>query len=314
MYRILKSYRLFLVLTFITAITFGSDNLIFAKKTLSKNFEKSKYQRVAILVCRMGGAGYDLPVPITLGTNYANRTPKPQSPASFKRNKVDVFIDDEQRLHESVPGYPLLATTKIPKYEAQYYANITPSIYQMVDSVLTSKGYQSSELRKISAGWEQSFSEMTVKDICGRLKGMVDALLILHYTDCGDVSLDTVKMVRIEKGFSSLSYSIAMFDIQTGERLLNYETTFGLNVHTLMTKDPQMKERDRIEIIPDAKPEVTFERGFSIKERGILLIPETTVYIFHFSDDEVVEYAMNYLQNGYKDDIWDITGLEKLIP
>jgi hypothetical protein len=314
MSRMLKTCRPFLIFIAIITLIVLSNGLAVAKSPLSKNFVKDKYPRIAILVCRMGGAGYSLPSPITLKTNYANRIAKPQSAASFKADKVDVYIDDEQRLKESIPDYPRLAVTKVPKYEAQYFRNITPQIYQTVNTVITGKGYQATDLRQASTGWETPFSEMTVNDICTRLKGMADALLVLHYTDCGDSSIDTVKMVRVQKGFSSMFYRVAMFDVQSGERLLDYEVTFGMNVQSLMLKDPQMKEKDRIETISDAKPGVTFERGFSIKERGLLLLSETTANVFHFTDDEIVQYAMDYLRNGYKDDIWDITGLEKLIP
>lgn len=296
-------------------VLFPVHNSIPAKTLLPKNFDKSRYQRIAIIVCRMNSTELDLPSPITLEFDYANRNPKFQLKSNTKLTETDIYIDDERRLKEVIPGYPLIAKSeKSPKFEYRYYKNVSPQIYQAISAFLNDKGYQANDLKKLGADWEKPFSEMTVAGICNALKGTTDALLVFHYTDCGFSYVSEVSWERIDQGFSKFAHKIAMFDIQTEAQLLEYDAPM-INLNSALHREYNRKNPDlkgRLEILPNPQNEIQYDQGYWLKEKKGLFFSLSHIYVHRYSEEEMIDILTRYIIKG--NSTFNVIGLEKLIP
>ena len=72
---------------------------------VAENYNKGKYKRIGVLVARTGNMeSWSGASPITLETDYARRVSRPWK--SESEPSINVFIEDEARLVESIPNYP----------------------------------------------------------------------------------------------------------------------------------------------------------------------------------------------------------------
>lgn len=283
-------------------------------QALPKDFDKAKYPRIGYLVCRMGVTKLGLIDPITPDLDFAYR------PASGKSRsgQKNFLIDDEQRLREAVPEYPLSGTSSTPKARRNYYRNLTVPIIGELQTMLTRKGYQAIDVRQAAAGWDTPWSEMTVRAIGERLRGTVDALLVLNYIDAGEYRYETPMIDRIEQGFSHLYFASLLLDIQTGRVLLANAQTMGIAVTDAIASDPEVQadpeKRKRVEELKDVSRDFPITQGYYAKERKNLLIKCESAVIIRLPEEEVLQLVLKYLLRGSKQKYGDVPGLETLIP
>ncbi len=272
---------------------------------LSKNYARDKYKRVALLVVRVGNLSrVGGPVPVALDTDYSVRTPQVGSALLQYPAKVDVYIEDEARLRESLPEYP-----DYPLHGAiekiKHFKNITPQIYKAVSSLLTEKGYHVVNAKEVAASWRKKISDMKVGEIVDALKKDADAVLVMHYTDVGYYFAFAGGYTRIFEGFVQLNYAVAMFDVNTKERLMHFRSD-----------NPFL----------DAVPRVIMEdpgvNGSELTKK-IKTVGSRDLYYYNVdlsaAEDEVIALVMGYLRRGNNvkkgdSERWKWTGLDEVIP
>ena len=94
-------------------LSFSESTTLLAKKKIDSNL----YRKVGILVNRMTNKKVYSPMPrITLKTDYSIRN---------STQGTNVYIDDQKRLSESVPNYPLY-TGSTTDHILMYYKNFSP--------------------------------------------------------------------------------------------------------------------------------------------------------------------------------------------
>ncbi len=274
---------------------------------ISKNYSKEKYKRIALLVVRVGNLTHNgCPVPIILDTDYSIRTPQVGSTFLQYPAKVDVYIEDEDRLRESLPAYPNYTLHGLT-VKVKYFKNITPQIYKTVSGLLAEKGYHVVDVKEVAASWPKKISEMKISEIVEALKKDVDAVLVMHYADIGYyyvwsrdraplIDYYAWKCAKLElTGFVKLEYVVSMFDAYTKEKVVHYKSNNPL-MATAMAEDPEIKNNP--ELAKKIKTEASCDR------------------VNHsFTDDEVINFAMRYLSKGIhvKDRVsWK--GLEEVMP
>jgi hypothetical protein len=262
---------------------------------IAKDFNKPRHKRVGLLVARMGNRVYSGVSVITPQTNYANRIPRSQSTASFSEDFVDVYIEDDNRLRESLPDYPDYSTDglsnigSLRKQYTRYFKNISPQVYESVSRLLTEKDYEVINVKEQSRSWSKPVSEMTIADICAQLQGTVDALLVLHYMDVGDSYLYTVTNESKDTGFSALSYTISMFDVASRERLLFFRPLFPYRIGVAMAHDPEIISN------PALKDKILL---LETTERHGLASTTNTTFSYSLSDEEIIHLTMKYVCHG----------------
>jgi len=285
---------------------------------ISPNFTREKYRSIGLLIVRMGNYYPGTPALITLKTDYSVRTPKTQSTLGLSEDKVDVCIEDESLIQKSLPDYPNFKTRSTPKTVAKYFKNITPRLYQNTLKVLSRKGYRLFDIRQLSNAWSKNLYEMTVNEMIDELKGKVDAILIIHYTDIGDYYMNAVNIILDSKGFSWLDYTMSMFDVSTKERIMNYTPSTVLIAKAMLND---------VEIPPDAGilqkikiNEKNIPLGFYNRYDLSKMVSIDKLKIrYDFSDDEIIRYAMKYFSKGisYETESGfniDWKGLDEVIP
>jgi hypothetical protein len=265
----------------------------------------------------MGNRVYSGVSIITPQTNYANRASRSQSTTSFSEDFIDVYIDDENRLRESLPNYPEYMTEGLSnmgplrKQYTRYFKNISPQVYASVSRLLTEKGYEVFNVKELGRTWPKPVSEMTITDICGQLQGKVDALLVFHYMDIGDSYLYAITIETKDTGFSALSYTVSMFDVASKERLLFFRPLFPYRIGMAMAHDPEIISN------PALKDKISI--AHTTEQHGSTST-KMTVYSYSFSDDEVIQQAMKYICHGitYRVDgipgTQEWKGLDALVP
>ena len=213
----------------------------------------------------------------------------------MKSDTHDVYIEEEGRLHESLPNYPYCSYLVDGSY-GKFFGNITPQLSSRIGQLLGRKGYEVVDLRKIATAWDKPISEMTVDELLGRSRGIVDAVFIFHYHDYGDYLVKVGGAMGQGTGFTEISYAGAMFDVATKERTLSFEPRplSGRNIVEAIAHDP--------EILADPA-----RRGKVIAKYG-----ETTK--IWFSDEEVVQLAAKYICYGMKWGWNEWTGLDVIVP
>ena len=271
----------------IIALVFSLMGCATTHKT-SSHIDKTRYKRVGVLVTRMGNEVYSGVSPIILQTNYTNRRSVTQPYLALSEKFVDVYIEEEGRLKESIPNYPKYKSSAGenigPLYKASqyYFKNITPQLFAHVSQLLTEKGYEVVNLRQVSKDWNKPISEMTVDEIIEKSRGVVDAIFIFHYMDVGDSfqSLNAVSTSYVQtKGFGFLSYTVAMFDVATKERILSFRPAWPYRISAVLVNDPEILAD------PALKQKVSNVGG----------LEKTT-----FSDEEIVERVAKYICYGVK--------------
>ncbi len=273
---------------------------------VNPHYEKAEYRRVGLLVVRVANqAGCFPPVPITLQTNYANRHSELPSGFFVKSETHDVYIEEEGRLHESLPSYPYCSRVEKDSVLAKgsyttFFRNITPQLTIHIGQFLAGKGYGVVDLRTVAATWDKPMSEMTVDELLGRSRGIVNAVFIFHYRDLGEYSLRGAGVAAGGSegtGLTSISYSGAMFDVATKERILSFTPSLGGNPNVIeaIAHDP--------EILADPL------------RRGKVVNPSYNHWKLLFSDEEIVELVAKYICYGVKwgwSNQW--TGLNVIVP
>lgn len=283
-----------------------------------QEFDKSKYGRVGILITRTGGAGLGAPNEITLNTNYANRIPSKET-----NQPRDVYIETDSRLKEVIPEYPIAYSLKrggLFKFtsEVNYYRNLSPIIQQTVSNTFREKGYQVIDVAGVSQAFNKPLSEMSIAEILTALKGSADALLVLHYTDFGNSYYDDQHVRRTDKGFSSLAYTLALFDVTTGEKLLKFEPFYTISIKNVLQNDQEIKANPELskKLRYIDSPKEDFERGFFTRTRLGVWDATTTGMVFDVSEDDIIQCVMKYIRKGFKLENYNkwMGGLEQKIP
>lgn len=313
-----KRLKLLVVETLMLTFLLSATCIAAPAAPAAAKLDKAKYPRIGLLVSRMGGAGFTSPLDITLQTSYAVSAPA-------GKTAKDSYLEDETRLKGLSPEYPLLYLEKrggiFAFYsEQKYYKNITAAVYRSVGGLLAEKGYQVVDVREASRGWAKPLADMTIEQIAAALKGTVDALFVLHYTDYGDAVYDDQHSRKITRGFPALAFKAAAFDLATGERLLAAFPKHRINLYTLLQNDPEIKAdpilSKKIRTLDSASADLPFTFGYWLRTRSSLVSASAQAVIFDLSEDEILAYALKYMRKGYKDYAWNETlaGLEKYLP
>ncbi|HWR72073.1 MAG TPA: hypothetical protein VN604_02780 [Nitrospirota bacterium] len=274
---------------------------------ISNNYSKQNYKRVALLVVRVGNLSrVGCPVPVTLDTDYSVRTPQVGSTFLQYPAKVDVYIEDEDRLRQSLPAYPDYPMHGFTE-KVKYYKNITPQIYKAVSGLLTRKGYQVVNVQEAAASWPKKVSEMKVVEIVDALKKDADAVLVLHYADLGYYYGSAGGVSNEIKGFVELNYVAAMFDANTKERLVYYkfDGPYLDTIPRVVSQDPFIKGDPELA----KKVKIEGKRGYSYRYAASL----------SFTEDEIIDFVMRYLCKGVaigetEESSWKWVGLDEIIP
>ena len=272
-----------------------------------KVIELSKFPRVAVLVCRMANPS-GLLSPITAETDYNIEAPD---------KKHDVCGENEARLKSAFPGFPVKTSSHVPKMENEFCGNLTEPITRTVSTMLEGKGRAIVYVRSLAPSWPQPLDQMKVGGILAALSGKADALLVVHYMDQGNAIYDSVKVRRVDHGFSGFICKLALFEVAGAKPVGEAET--WINPMALAANDSGLSAgapwKEKIKVIDGAKKDTAFQRGFSITERQGLLFSTTTVTTFDATDEEMVGLAMHYLVDGLhgKSYLIDVSGLKELL-
>lgn len=250
----------------------------------AKDFNKNIYNKIGLLVVRVGGVSYfgNSPIPVLFTRDYSKRIPEATYALGIPSAKDDVYIEGE-RLHEAIPTYPKFKLS--PGIE--FYKNITPRIYQTVSDALRDKGYVVSDVNKIALERGKLISEMKVDDIAALSMDSVDALLVFHYMDIGNMQQP------LSKGFTKLIYTFTLFDTRTKAGLLFFKSS--VNIFTTVQSDNDIKND------PELMKKIHYNEA-------------NNVVRLDFSEEELIGYFMKYLRVGSFEygERWD--GLNNIIP
>jgi hypothetical protein len=213
---------------------------------VSKKLSKQNYPRVGILVSRMGSLYPGDLARISPGIDYARRRPRKPNYWGLDEEKLNVLIENDQRIKESIPTYPLYRNRTRINENAQFYRNISQPLYGMLKSIFQGKGYEVVNLRELAKNWQPLYSELRIEEIIKKAQPDMDALLVMHYIGMKDHSyryhLGSVEQTGNTKvvsrttvsgrcaGFFKLFYSVAMFDAATRELLLSVHVDDGIQV------------------------------------------------------------------------------------
>ena len=268
---------------------------------VSPAYDKTKYQRIGVIVNRMGNIQDDFGyiMPADLDTDYSVRTPIPYEYGSEAKPR-DVYIGDIRRIRESLPNYPEYEAESRFEY-IKYYKDITPQIYENVRQTLIQKGYSVIDIKKAEKEWAKPISEIKIRQIVEQLKGVVDVLFVMHYMDRGPYVWDNVARRSDFTGFTQLKYTISMFDIVNKERVLflEYEEISPIQA---ITGDPEI------------------QRDQKLKTKAVR---SGTSYHLKFREDEIINLVMKYMRQGLVYNHYSelrnyetvrIKGLNELIP
>jgi len=250
---------------------------------VSPNFDKNKLKKVGLLVCRVGSFHSGVIAPIVLEADYSNRIPKRELSAGmlYLKEHKDVYIETDSRIKESFPDYPKIRNAYMGE---TFFKNITPDIYRVVESCLSTKGYLVTDVAGASRAWNQPLSEMTVSEILSRLKGSVDALLVFHYMD-----------MAVDRMFAEIMYNFSVFDLSTNERVLYFNSRWPYpSIIEAIHKDPSVPAGTITkEKVSDSSSEVSQYTGRA-GSRG-----ERYLYRHNLSSDQIAGYALKYMRYGF---------------
>lgn len=269
-------------------------------RTVSKNYDKTKYRSVGILVTRMGHFISANLKPISSDTDYSIRIP------TYKRNVwdskcQDVYIESDERLHESLPDYPHYRHEKqvlVGDIDETYCQNITPAIQESCSAFFRERGYDVVNVRDVASNWDPPLSEMTIGAIVQKLRGVADMLFVLHYMDVGSFQVHDShgawnKFDVKRSGLVRLDNAIAVFGISSGERLVERGDQ-QLLVHSRIFRDPKLQKdprySGRIRVI--SKREEKMDSSDWRKR----YITTSEKFESDLTPDEMVEIAMGYLR------------------
>ncbi len=274
------------VLTALIVTLIGCGSLKFHE--VSKNYNDTKYHKVAILITRMGHFYPGLLDRISVSTDYSIWQPKyAYNPISS--GFTDVYIESEQRLHKSLPGYPHYRERF--GHAASYYGNITTPIKNTVIDFYRNRGKKVYDIQERAEKWEPDLSALKVSDILAKLQGVADILFILHYMDVGHYSVKggDIKSETSGRFLNHLYNSIAIFDIDTGERILFRDGGLASRISVIdrLVRDQQLLNN------PKYKNRIKYEKS---KSPSGMFSKISENFSTDLSSDEVVDIAMTYLE------------------
>jgi|LGVF01.1.fsa_nt_gb hypothetical protein len=294
---------IFIAFLLISSCLVGCSSLSHYK--ISPDFEKSKYKRIGLLVCRIGNKHEGVLAPITIETDYSNRICKRELSAGmlYMKDHKDIYIDDNERLLEGFPNYPVFRCNVAPDSSKQcikFYKNITPHIYKTLEEVLNDKGYKVIDIKEITKTWNPPFSEMNIQKIINNIGNNIDALLVFHYFDVENNGM-----------FSDLWYTLSMFDVLSKKSVIDFQSFYFGGIVSALYSDQEMPY-GKIEV-HDTKQST--EKSMSVGGGWELVTTTTkTKLLIHLSEEEIIEYVMKYLRYGFKSHSDSDKGLEVIIP
>lgn len=303
---IIKSSAIFIICLLIVSFAIGCSSLSHYK--ISKDYKKYKYKRVGLLVCRMGNKHEGVLSPITLETDYSNRIYKRELSAGmvYMKEHKDIFIDDNKRMMEGFPNYPVYRCYNGPNSSKQckrFYKNITSNINATLKEVLNDKGYEVIDIKKTAKTWNPPFSEMKIDKIIDKVGRDIDALLVFHYFDVGTNEILT-----------DLWYRLAVFDVNTKKNVIDFQSFYFDGVVATLFSDKEIPPGKIVVLDQNKTEKQIFSQSTSISQ--IKWISKTTKLrlSIRMSEKEIIEYAMKYLRYGFKSQNNHDRGLESIIP
>lgn len=267
--------RFLSILIFISLLLSFSESItLLAKKKIDSNL----YRKVGILVNRMSNKQVYSPMPrITLKTDYSTREPT---------RGTNVYIDDQKRLSESVPNYPLY-TGSTTDHILMYYKNFSPHITKGMAAFFNQKGFEAIDFHTLAKDMNIPFSEMSIASILKACSAKIDALFILHYMDIGNFLVQKKGVQSKNRGFGSILYSIAVFDANKQKRLFYYSPIFPLTIENSLAHDADIVNN----------PESGNKIKIDCREKGRI----TETHVTHtFTDDELINHMIRIIINGLK--------------
>ena len=202
---------------------------------------------------------------------------------------------------------------------AKYYRNISPQIRRNVVEVLKNKGYRTVDVSELSQSWSKPYSEMTVADILEALNDKCEALFTLHYVDFGPYEYDDIRSQVKCEGFSSLAYTVSMFDVTTRERIIFVED-MRITPYYAIAGDPEIMSNPKSadKVLKKSYKSPQYYTGGGIYRQGASIG-------LNFTEEEIIELVMKYMRKGivYKyfydagpSDYMNVSvrGLERILP
>ena len=263
---------------------------------VSNKYNTTKYQNVSILITRMGHFYPGMLDRISDQSDYAIRIPIYRyNPHSAKF--TDVYIESKQRIRASLPEYPYYRQRN--GHTSAYYGNITTPIKNTVINFFKNRGKEVCDVQVQAVKWEPKLSELKISDILKKLNGVSDILFVLHYMDVGYYRIKGGGINSETKGrfLNHLYNSIAIFDLDTGERILFRDGGLVSRIRVIdrMVRDQQLMNN------PKYKNRIKYEKSRSTSG-ALIQISEN--FSTDLSSDEIVDIAMIYLERD----------LNKIIP
>jgi hypothetical protein len=263
---------------------------------VSNKYNNKKYQKVSILITRMGHFYPGMLGRISDQTDYAIRIPIYEY-NPYNAKFTDVYIDSEQRIRASLPEYPYYRQRH--GHTSAYYGNITTPIKNTVFNFFEDRGKEVYDVQVQAVKWEPKLSELKISDILKKLNGVSDILFVLHYMDVGYYRIKGGGINSETKGrfLNNLYNSIAIFDLDTGERILFRDggLVSRISVIDRMVHDKQLMNN------PKFNNRIKYEKS---KATSGAFIQISENFSTDLSPDEIVDIAMIYLERD----------LNKIIP
>lgn len=269
---------------------------------INKDFDKTKYKRIGLLVFRVGNYSSGVIAPILPETDYSNKVPKRELSAGslYMKEHKDVMMEDDAHLREAFPDYPRIRN---PFGIETFYKNITPQVYKVLEACLIDKGYKVTDVTDISRSWRKPVSEMTIKEIVSQVRDHVDALFVCHYMD-----------IATQGTLSALMYNFSMFDVSSNESVLYFNSYLSPSMLDLISEDPSVPpEKITKRKVSERSREEAESTLWKIRVRS-----ETYLIQAAMSEEEIVQYALKYMRFGFPKEWQGIIkpkpALESLIP
>jgi hypothetical protein len=139
----------------------------------------------------------------------------------------------------------------------------------------------------------------------------------MHYLDHGNAVYDSVKVRRVDRGFSGFQGKLALFETPGAKPA--GEGDVSINPMALLANDPALSAtpawKAKMTVLERAPKDTAFQRGFSMTERQGLLFSTSTVTTFDATDAEMIALSMHYLVEGLRDPnrAIDVAGLKDVL-